>query len=369
MTTSVPTSTAKTEARAHAPGKLILSGEHSVLYGGPALAMAIAQYTEVTFTPQGPGEGVRTAFENLSTGAHYPFKLLSRFKSSLDKRFDQFTRGELAVHKILTRPDDLAIYTLASLLQDGPTGTDLPGLGAVNQLPYPGQLSSCSSLPIGAGMGSSAAVVAAVTVLFEVLLNRHKTPEERYERVRFCERLKHGKAGPIDAAAVVHGGLVRVSDGGFDVPQIAPDHGLLNGDGWFWVLHGRPQSTTGECVSHVREHHGQDVALWDDFAACTGGIIADLESGADPRDGIRENQRLLERIGVVPEPAQSFVRAVEAAGGVAKTCGAGSVRGDQGGAILVRMDSDMEQFMTAHQNLQWGRLRLAPTGAAVGPAP
>jgi mevalonate kinase len=53
---------------------------------------------------------------------------------------------------------------------------------------------------------------------------------------------------------------------------------------------------------------------------------------------IRENHRLLCRIGVVPQKVQQFVSEVEAAGGAAKVCGAGSVRGDSGGAVLVLAD-------------------------------
>lgn len=365
--------TSKPDARAHAPGKLILSGEHSVLYGGPALAMAIAQYTEVWFKPLGPGEGLKTAFENLSSGANYPLKLLSQFKSSLDQRFEQFKNGDLAVHKILTRPDDLAVYTLTSLLQDASDGESsaIAGIGAVNHLPAPGQLSSRSALPIGAGMGSSAAVVAATTVLFEALLNRPKTLEERYQRVRFCERLKHGKAGPIDAAAVVRGGLVRTGDLGIDVPKIDADHGLLRGEGWYWVLHGRPQSSTGECVSHVREHHGQDAALWTAFADCTRALETTLTEGTNAKAAIRENQQLLERIGVVPVATQTLIKELEATGASAKICGAGSVSGNHGGAMLVHTDDPeaLAQVMSKHPDLSWSKLKLAQTGAAVGPAP
>ncbi|MFY0596726.1 MAG: hypothetical protein JXQ85_09870 [Cognatishimia sp.] len=373
MRTSASTLTSTPDAIAHAPGKLILSGEHSVLYGAPALAMAIAQYTEVWFQPLSPGEGLKTAFQNLSAGASYPLKMLGNFKSSLDQRFDQFLRGDLEVHKILTRPDDLAVYTLASLLQDAAESQDgeITGIGAVGHLPAPGQLGSRSDLSIGAGMGSSAAVVAATTVLFETLLDRPKTLEERYKRVRFCERLKHGKAGPIDASAVVRGGLVKVNGTSVEVPQVPKDHGLLKGDGWYWVLHGSPESGTGDCVAAVRKAHGHDTPLWDDFAACTHALEDALVTAASPKEAIQENQRLLERIGVVPEAAQRFIQDLGAQGATAKICGAGSVTGDFGGAMLVHWNDHeaMTQFMAQHPSLAWSRLQMAERGAAAGPAP
>lgn len=343
-----------------------------MLYGQPALAMAIAEYTEVWFKPLDLGDGIKTAFGSLSGGQIYPLKLLSKFKSSLDHRFDQFVRGELAVHKILTRPDDLAVYTLASILQERPSGTSpLPGIGALHQFPFPGQLGSRSTLPIGAGMGSSAAVVAAITVLLETLLDRPKTLEERSDRVRFCERLKHGQAGPIDAATVVQGGLVYVGSNGLEDPSISSEHGLLTGDGWYSVLHGRPESSTGECVSHVRDAHGNDAAIWDSFGTCTRAFSDALREGSDPSDVIKENQRLLEHIGVVPDAAKAFVQDVEAAKGAAKVCGAGSVHGDHGGALLVHLKDPeaMQALMVKHPQLVVNKLRLATQGASAGPAP
>ncbi len=370
-------STETPKARAHAPGKLILSGEHSVLYGAPALAMGLAIYTEVWFTPLTPGEGLRTAFANLSQGATYPIALLSKFKSTLDRRFDQFVRGDLQVSNILTQPDDLAVYTLASLLQDAPS-EKMPGIGAMNALPTPGELASRSDVPIGAGMGSSAAIVAATTVLFEQLLNRPKTPAERQDRVRFCERLKHGKAGPVDAATVVNGGLMRVveaehpgAERQVERASLNEDHSLLTGEGWYWVLHGRPECSTGECVSAVAASHGHDSALWEAFGACTKTLEADILAGRAPVAAITENQRLLERIGVVPDATRGLIREIEALGGAAKICGAGAVRGQNGGAVLVRLNDEtaMTTLMAQRPGTAWAKLQMAPEGAGAGPAP
>lgn len=374
--TNGSTSISRPEAGAHAPGKLILSGEHSVLYGAPALAMAIDLYTEVWFKPLSLGGGLRTAFANLSEGATYPVKLLSQFKSKLDNRFEQFARGELHVQDVLSKPDDLAVYTLAAILNEKAGDSDVMlGIGAVHHFPSPGELGSRSALPIGAGMGSSAAIVAAITVLFEKLLNRPKTLSERLDRVRFCERLKHGKAGPIDAASVVYGGVVQVTDLGQKARPtplaLEEAHSLASGAGWYWVQHGRPSAGTGECVSLVAQNHASDRALWEAFGAVTSEFEGAISEDADPKQIIAENQKLLQRIGVVPDAAQEFVAEVEAVGGAAKICGAGSIRGDAGGAVLVYLnDPDaMSALMARHPSLTWGSLRMALSGADHGPPP
>ncbi|MEO0484741.1 MAG: GHMP kinase [Pseudomonadota bacterium] len=353
---------------ARAPGKLILSGEHSVVYGAPALAVAVEHYTEVWFTPLHKTGGLFTAFESLSPSAFYPFDALKSFKEGLDKRFDQFMRGEMPVQKVLQRPDDLAIYTLTSLLPMIP----MPGSSS-RGLPVPGQLSSRSDMPLGAGMGSSAAVVAATIVLYEALLGQEQTVQQRFEKVRFCERLQHGKGSAIDASAVVFGGLNRVQGDQVTPLDLGADHSLKTISGWYWVQLGTPESKTGECVAKVREHHGSDTALWAEFEAVTAQFADVIAADADPRAVIAANQALLDRIGVVPQPAARFADAVAAAGGAAKISGAGAVRGDHAGVMLVYLpDAEaMASLMQSYPERRWEPLRVSSQGAHLltGPAP
>jgi len=362
MTTNANTSPSDRRF-ARAPGKLILSGEHSVVYGAPALSVALEQYTDVWFTPIYRGEGVRTAFENLSQGHFYPFDILKGFKDSFDRRFEAFARGDLPVQKILHRPDDLAVYTMSTLLQMLP----VPGVTSSLRLPVPGQLNSRSDLPLGAGMGSSAAVIAATIVLYEHLLGVQQTLDERFEKVRFSERLQHGKGSPIDAAAVVYGGLNRVEAGTVTHSDLEASYPLRSGDGWYWVLHGVPQSSTGECVAQVRTRHGDDTALWQSFTECTNALHKALQDGGSVSDILTENHQLLVGIGVVPEAAQRFIEAVEAAGGAAKISGAGSIRGDYAGVILTHMEDAeaMAALMERYPERQWGPLKVADAGAAL----
>ena len=346
---------------ARAPGKLILSGEHAVVYGAPALSVAIDSYTDVWFTPIHRSAGLRTAFDNLSRGHFYPFELLKSFKQGLDTRFDAFMRGELPVQKIMQRPDDLAVYTMASLLQVLP----VPGRASRRRLPVPGQLSSRSDLPLGAGMGSSSAVIAATIVLYEHLLGLSQDAKERFERVRFCERLQHGKGSFTDAAAVVFGGMNQVRNEEVTAIEMAPDHPLLQGRGWYWVLHGTPEASTGECVAAVRSSHGHDKGLWQTFEQTTLALQNALAEKNDPTGIIRENHRLLQRIGVVPDATARFIDAVEEVGGAAKISGAGSTRGDYGGVKLVYMpDEDaMTASMDRYPERRWAALRVSPQGA------
>ncbi|MEO0393887.1 MAG: hypothetical protein AAF213_11685 [Pseudomonadota bacterium] len=115
----------------------------------------------------------------------------------------------------------------------------------------------------------------------------------------------------------------------------------------------------------MRDTHGDDHALWQAFEACSNTMQDVLETGGDPRDVMRKNHELLVRIGVVPQPAQDFVSAIEQAGGAAKISGAGSVTGDKAGVLLVYLPDTqvVHRLQAENQDCRWERLRLAPQGA------
>lgn len=348
-----------TFTRARAPGKIILSGEHAVVYGAPAIVCAITRYTTIGFAPIHRSRTIRTALAGISAGKHYRTAALHRLKDELDHRFEQYDRGERAVQNILRRPDDLVIYSLATLLRHLP----LPGFSAGNRLPVPGRLSSHSELPLGAGMGSSAAAIAATLVLYEHLLGRPMSDQQRFERVRFCERLQHGKGSAIDATATVYGGLHILRDG-----RPTPLAANLSG-GWYWILSGIPIVSTGECVAYVRQQHGNDTALWQRFADTTTALQDALTANADPRPALRENHRLLQHIGTVPAPTAALIAAIEAAGGAAKISGAGAHRGAGGGIILAYHPDPqvIPALLAAQSTLTWDALHIAPRGAHILP--
>lgn len=346
--------------RAQAPGKIILSGEHSVVYGAPAIVAAVSEYTQISFTPHHHSHSINTAFQGISKGKPYPLKALKTLKNKLDQRFEQFIRGERPVNHILHRPDDLAIYTLATLLQH------LPALGTNQHRPTAGRLNSHTTLPLGAGMGSSAAAIAATLVLYEHMLNLPLTPKQRFERVRFCERLQHGKGSAIDATASVYGGLHYL----YNQQPTAINTALTHH--WYWVLHGIPQSSTGECVHHVRKHHSHDTPLWQAFSDCSQNLLNALEKQSDPQESLRENHQLLNRIGVVPQSANHFLNTLNAHGGSGKLSGAGSIRGEQAGILLI-YHPDPQQFthfmQHHHPTLPYKPLKLTFNGAHILPHP
>ncbi|MEM6495750.1 MAG: GHMP kinase [Pseudomonadota bacterium] len=350
-----------------APGKLILSGEHAVVYGAPAIALAVEKFTDVWFIPGLSSRGLHTAFESLSAGAFYPIERIFQFKSALDKRFDQFMRGELTVRQILERPDDLAAYTFTALALFFRESQAKPS----QSFPLSGQLTGRSDLPIGAGMGSSASVIAATILLYEHLSGCALDIHERFRQVRFCERLQHGRGSAIDAGTVVYGGINFVRGDDLEPIELPRHSELRSGQGWYWALLGRPEATTGECVAVVREKWGADQALWQAFEDCTEAMRTAVTTCQDPTEIIRANHALLARVGVVPGRTQALIADIEQAGGAAKISGAGSVRGAHSGAAIVYMPDpeSMSALMTTkYQDIAWGPVNISKSGARVQPA-
>ncbi len=326
--------------QAIAPGKVILSGEHAVVYGAPALAVATRCHIHARFTPHS-ADAVSLSGSLLDSA--YSLSSLGPLKAQLDQRFDAFSADTLAIDAVLDSPDQLIAYVLAS-----------------QQFCCSGELRLHSELPTGAGMGSSAAAIAVTLVMADALMQQQGgqplSAEQRFTLIRYCERLQHGRGSAIDAAAVTFGGLVRVES-----DQVtALDCGL--GEGWYRVNTGTPSISTGHCVQQVRSKFAQS-AIWADFHQVTDRLQAALGQPDLVHAAVRHNHRLLQRIGVVPTAVAGFIEAAERLGASAKISGAGAVAGDCGGQVLLYAPGlDVSPLCTAF-NYPYFPLQEDPQGA------
>ncbi len=327
---------------ASAPGKAILSGEYSVLFGAPALAVALQQRLRVKYTPDtlprlswlGPDRVHELALEKFSSLRH-----------RLDNAFEGYLRGERSISEILSRPAELVFYTV-----------DMARiLGSLKSLPR-GKVDISSDIPVGSGMGSSAALLAALLSLFSTFKDRN----ELIAQVRHCERLQHGKGSLIDAATVCMGGMVRV------VRDTAEQVTGLNQslDHFYWIHTGTPSTGTGVCVDQVRRHF-EGSEIWSEFAEVTENMQQAMIQGIDISDLIRVNQQLLNRIGVVPASVASLIEQIEQRSGAAKISGAGAVSGDAGGLVVAYMPESNPGELGLPSHFRWGSLQLSYQGAGI----
>ncbi len=306
--------------KAVAPGKLILSGEHSVVYGKPAVAMAIDRSVTATIEPGTAGE---VAFElpDIHENESFTIMALQDFKRRALTNYRLFLEGELGIRDVLYKPVDLFKFAFITVLDGLHHSLDS---GMVIKLK--------SNIPVGSGLGSSAASVLSELRALGHYLRVDFKPDWYYEFSLESEKLQHGHPSGVDSHISLYGGCARFENGAatsIPLPRMP----------MFLVETGAPEATTGECVMQVKEQFENDL-IWNDFEVVTNEVEKAVRANNNAliHSLIRENHRLLCRIGVVPEKVQQFAADVEAAGGAAKICGAGSILGEAGGVVLVLAD-------------------------------
>ncbi len=306
--------------KAIAPGKLILSGEHSVVYGRPAVAMAIDRSVTATIEDS---DDDRISFELPDIAERDSFTLLALhdFKRRAANNYRLFLDGELGIRDVLYKPVDLFKFGFITVLD-----------GLHRQLDRGIVIKLKSNLPVGSGLGSSAAAVLSELRALGHYLRVDFKPDWYYEFSMEAEKLQHGHPSGVDSYISLYGGCAAFENGeakSVPLPRMQ----------MYLVETGTPDATTGECVVQVKERFEHD-RIWNDFESVTREVETAVRenNAAVMRSLLRENHRLLCRIGVVPEKVKRFIDEVETAGGAAKICGAGSTRGQNGGVVLVLSD-------------------------------
>lgn len=313
---------------ATAPGKIIFSGEHAVLYGCLAIAAAIDRYVTINIA--------RTTDQNIeligiASQSIIPLSKLTALTAKLRNRYIDFTKGLLPVVQILNNPQELIYFIL----------------GQINHL-FPERLKTglrievISQIPIGCGLGSSAAVTLAMLGAINALEDLKLSEKNVLDLALEAENLQHGYSSGLDLEVCYRGGGMRYT-------QQEAKHFTFPQFPYFLINTGTPQSSTGECVMAVKSffQENQRKTIFQQMAETLSKALE--ESNEESIKAIiRCNSAQLEEIGVVPLRIQQFIREIEAKGGAAKICGAGSISGDSAGSVLVILDESPKDICDAY---------------------
>lgn len=332
--------------KAIAPGKLILSGEHSVVYGKPAVAMAIDRSVVATIEDAADGQ-VSFDLPDINERESFTVLALQDFKRRALNNYRLFLNGKMGIRDVLHKPVDLFKFGFITVLD-----------GLHRQLDRGIVIKLKSSIPVGSGLGSSAASVLSELRAVGHYLRVDFRPDWAYEFSLESEKLQHGHPSGVDTYISLYGGCAAFQNGqarSVPLPRMT----------MYLVETGAPETTTGECVVRVKQQFENDL-IWNDFESVTAEVEQAVRENncARMRSLIRENHRLLCRIGVVPQKVQRFVDEIECAGGAAKICGAGAVRGDTGGVLLVLADF-MPSALAAKYGYKISPLRGDPLGTRI----
>jgi mevalonate kinase len=305
-----------------APGKLILSGEHAVVHGHPALAMAVNRYAITTATPQ-LSPTVSFDLSDLAYQRRLSLSALNSLKNRIKRKYQRFVNGDFKIRDVLQKPVELAQIAFSLLLET----LNLKLTQGVN-------IHVQSTIPIGCGMGSSAATILSIVHALAHHFRVTLTPDALFHLGLEAENMQHGYSSGLDLRVSLHGGCIYVKDNTIHA-RVLPKLSM------FLVNTGLPITHTGECVTAVANYFKVG-SLGDDFAAVTTAmdIALQQEQLSEVKRMISENHQLLVQINVVPLKVQHFISAIQQNGGAAKICGAGAVAGDNGGIVLVLTDDE-----------------------------
>lgn len=261
-----------------APGKVILMGEHAVVYGKPAIISAMDARLTVAVS------------EN------------SQLEIVADEREDYIK------HILATVCNHYHIK-------------DTPSL----------KIEITSDIPIGYHLGSSAALGAALVGALSYLLKGIWNPVLINQLAYESEKYIHINSSGADPAAVVSGGLIwyrKELEFLRSIWQLPfKPHPSLNH--FFLINTGRPKETTGEMVALVKERVQKKSeymqTLLDLNEAQVKRVTVALREGNEKEllDAIRVGESTLEGMGVVSDKVTPLIREIEKAGGVAKILGGG----------------------------------------------
>ncbi|WP_232685894.1 mevalonate kinase [Halobacterium zhouii] len=294
-----------------APGKVYLFGEHAVVYGEPAVPCAIERRARVTVTER-DDDRLRVDASDLSIEG-----FTVEYGGSTDERPAVDVPPSLL---------EAATGYVDSAVAQARAAADRPDAGFDVEIE--------SEIPLGAGLGSSAAVavagIDAATRELGVDLDAREVADRAY---RVEHEVQDGEASRADTFCSAMGGAVRVE--GDDCSTLdAPDLPFVVGyDG--------TGHDTGELVAGVRALR-EEYGFAADTVAAIGDLVREGERALEAGD-VEElgrlmnfNHGLLSALDVSARTLENMVWAARDGGALgAKLTGAGG-----GGSIVALDDGD-----------------------------
>ncbi len=279
---------------ASAPGKVILFGEHAVVYGRPALAVPVMQVRAkaiVILEPKSPPDQVR-----------------------------------------ILAPDVGLDTTLDRLPADHPMAVGITKAMAVMRISH---IPACSiritsSIPIAGGMGSGAAVAAATLRALSASVGHLLSDPQISELVYQTEMIYHGTPSGIDNTVISYARPVFFIRGvDMKILQVKEPFTLVIGDSGI-------RSPTSEAVGAVHQAWELDKPRYEQLFDTAGSIAISgrkaIEAGKinDLGPLMDKNHAVLQQMDVSSPELDRLVEAARVAGALgAKLSGAG-----RGGSMI-----------------------------------
>ena len=309
--------------RAQAPGKVILVGEHAVVYGRPAIAVPVWEATATAVVREG------------AAGAGCVIHA-----RDLGQEID-----------LAAAPSDQPLALVARL------ALHHAGLDGIPDW----DIELSSELPIASGLGSGATVSAALVRAILLHAGVDPAPEIVSELVYAGEEIYHGTPSGIDNTVVAFGKPVWFVRG--EKPEVFAAAAAFQ----IAIADSGIAGPTRAMVDLVRARRAADPGSYetwfDEIGAIARAARRAIELGTPHELGalFDRNQALLEQIGVSTPGLERLIAAARSAGaGGAKLSGAGG-----GGNIIALVEDSAAEAVRAAL-LGAGAKRVIVTTASAG---
>jgi len=282
---------------ASAPGKIILFGEHAVVYGRPALAVPVTQVHADVQVSTRKGAGILIEAQNI--GLHAPLATLSA-----------------------TNPLRAVVESVLANFQIKIT----PAL----------TIQITSSIPVASGLGSGAAVSVAIIRALAAHLGQPIDDKQVNSQAYEVEKIHHGTPSGIDNTVITYAQPVYFIKGQpIETLQVSEPFTVVIADT------GVP-APTRESVGDVRKLWSSNPVHWEGVFDQIGDIVQQarriMENGKWQELGLLmdANQALLRQMTVSSPDLDRLVTAAKAAG----AAGAKLSGGGRGGNMIALVEPE-----------------------------
>jgi mevalonate kinase len=284
-----------------APAKVIITGEHFVVHGQPALAAAVSLYSRAAVDAGAPGI-IKISSPNLGVSDTFSTTQIGDKDLSTSARstLEPLRRVVVAVLERAARADQGLVVEVTS------------------------------NIPVGVGLGSSASTAVSTAFAVARFLDLRIDRSEICELASVQERIIHKKPSGIDSATTARGGIILF--------KIGESPASLRQRDQFSIVVGNSgkERSTGDLVSAINrrvEVGDKDLARISEAAGMlTNEAVHAYKKGDFHKLGelMDSNHELLVKIGVSTPQLDRLVKVAKSAGALgAKLTGAGG-----GGCVI-----------------------------------
>ncbi len=309
-----------------APGKIHFLGEHTVVHGKPALLAATNLRIAVTISHL---RGVTSASKDSS-------KEVKRLRETVEN----VVKNKFKLKKIPAYTADIR-----------------------------------SQIPIGAGMGSSAAsssaYLASLLTFLKIDWDLNLINELAYE----CDKVFNGNPSGGDNTTVVKGGFIWFRKEADYLKIFSPLPFSLHPrvKPFLTIDSGKPVESTAEMVAKVKaklyksskpnpdlsiDFQPRVVKLFDHQEQLVKDLARALKEGNEDLliKVIRLGEKNLEKLGVVGKIAKSIIREIEKIGGAGKIMGGGGI--SEGSGMLLAYHKNPKKLETLSKKENWKSVKI-----------